>query len=121
MILVDSSIWIDHIRHEEPTLSALLRNEQAFMHPFVIGEVALGNIKNRSNTLLTMTQLPTVPVARDFEVIALIERHKIFGSGLGYVDCHLLASALTTGKIIWSRDKRLAQVARILGVSGEIS
>ena len=91
------------------------------MHPFVIGEVALGNIKNRSNTLLTMTQLPTVPVARDFEVIALIERHKIFGSGLGYVDCHLLASALMTGKIIWSRDKRLAQVARILGVSGEIS
>ena len=120
MILIDSSIWIDHLRKEEPAVSALLRVGQIYLHPFVLGEVALGNFKNRKKVLSDISRLPQVKVANDFEVLTTIERFKIYGSGLGYVDCHLLASALMSGKIIWSRDKRMVQVARQLGVSGEI-
>lgn len=120
MILIDSSIWIDHIRKELPRLSDLVQNERACTHPFVIGEVALGNIKNRARFLREMTKLPKVEAANDFEVMALIEHNRLFGTGLGYVDCHLLASALMSGVELWSGDKRLAGAAGKLGLIGEI-
>ena len=94
-----------------------MRNEQVCTHPFVVGEVALGSIKNRFAFLAEMAKLPHVEAADDFEVMTLIERHRLYGLGLGFVDCHLLASALMSGSGLWSRDKRLALVADKLGLA----
>jgi predicted nucleic acid-binding protein len=117
MILVDSSIWIDHIRKEVPGLSVMLGLKHALTHPFVIGEVALGSFKNRQRILSDLADLPKATVADDSEVMSLIERQRLNGSGLGFVDCHVIASALMSGAELWSRDKKLAAVADRLGIA----
>jgi predicted nucleic acid-binding protein len=89
------------------------------VHPYIVGEIALGNIKNRTLVLLSLSELPCTKVAQDVEVLSLIERHSLFGAGLGYVDCHLLASALLSGTDFWTKDKRLASIAGNLGLIGE--
>ena len=108
MILVDTSIWIDHLRAGDEHLCALLDHSGVLSHPSVVGELALGNLNNRSAILDAMSQLPRAQVATDEEVLHFIEAHVLFGLGIGYVDASLLAATrLTPGAKLWTRDKRL--------------
>lgn len=117
MILVDSSVWIDHFRHDDPGLSALLHKRQVLTHPFVIGELALGSLRQRDVVLDALRGLPSAQVATDKEVQAFVDQHKLFGIGLGYVDAHLLAGTLlSVGAKLWTRDKRLRNAALRLGL-----
>jgi predicted nucleic acid-binding protein len=112
MTLVDTSVWIDHLRHGEPKLVDLLAASAVVVHPFVLGELAMGGLRQRSRVLGALGQLPKTAVARDHEVMQLVERHQLFGRGLGYIDAHLLAAVLLTpGACIWSRDKTLQAAA----------
>ncbi len=112
MILVDTSIWIDHLRSGEPVLATALENGRVLMHPFVLGELACGNLKNRSEVLRLLGDLPTAPAATDPEALGLIERRALMGRGVGYIDVHLLASAALAGVgRLWTRDRRLAGLA----------
>ncbi len=117
MILADSSVWIDHLNKSDPIFFRLLQEAQVFVHPFVVGEIALGNLTNRSIQLSHMKLLPFADAATDDEVLAMIERHALFGSGIGYIDAHLLASARLSSLTLWTRDKRLRQVEASLGVA----
>lgn len=93
MILVDTSIWADHLQHGDEQLTLLLLNGEVLMHRYVMGEVALGNLPKRAVILGRLAQLPEIPVASPDEVLVLIESSELAGSGIGYVDAHLLASA----------------------------
>lgn len=118
MILVDTSVWIDHLRQGDPALAALLEAGQVLVHPFVIGELACGNLANRGEVITLLQALPKAPVARDVEVLAFIESSRLMGRGIGYVDVHLLASTVLFGSAtIWTRDRRLAGVASDLGLA----
>lgn len=117
MILVDSSIWIDHLRSSEPALVHLLDSAQVLAHPFVIGELAMGSLHRRDLVLGALRDLPQAISATDEEVLAFIERHSLFGLGIGYVDAHLLAATRLNGAQLWTRDKRLREDARRLGVA----
>lgn len=118
MILVDTSVWIDHLRANEPALAKLLRQNQVFSHPFVRGELALGNLQQRSIILTAMDNLPQAPLVFDNEVNFFIENHKLFGLGIGYIDVHLLASTKMMGNSqLWTRDKRLLLAAIKLEVA----
>ena len=115
MILVDTSVWIDHLRSVDDGLASLLNDNQAMIHPFVIGELACGNLKNRTEALPRLQDLFTVPAATDAEVLFFIERQQLMGQGIGYVDAHLLtATALLSSACLWTRDKRLRTVAASL-------
>ncbi|GAB7540056.1 type II toxin-antitoxin system VapC family toxin [Burkholderia sp. 22PA0099] len=112
MILVDTSVWIDHINATDPMLVELLAEERVLIHPYVVGEIALGSLRNREVVLGALRDLPTAPVATPDETFYLIEREGLFNRGIGYVDTSLLASArLKPGVVIWTRDKRLRKVA----------
>lgn len=112
MILVDTSVWIDHLRGGDPVLTAALEGAQVLMHPFVLGELACGNLRNRREVLELLDNLPAAPVATGAEALDLIERPALMGRGVGYIDIHLLASAaLADTARLWTRDKRLAAVA----------
>lgn len=118
MILADSSIWIDHLRRGDAELAGLLQRGQILGHPFVLGELALGSIKNRKQILGDLARLPQAVTARDDEVLAFIDANGLAGLGVGYVDAHLLASVRLTGRAtLWTRDRRLQQVAGQLGLS----
>ena len=118
MILVDTSIWIDHLRSGDARLAALLNAGQVLTHPFVIGEIAMGSLRRRDTVLSLLTDLPSATVASDLEVLRLIEGHGLHGRGLGYIDAHLVAAALlTSGASIWTRDNALDSCARQLGVA----
>jgi predicted nucleic acid-binding protein len=117
VILVDTSVWVDHLRSGDQRLSKLLDDGQVATHPFVIGELALGQLKRREAIMEMLDDLPKAAIATDLEVLGLIERDALFGSGIGYVDAHLLASAkLTPGVLIWTRDKHMSQIANKHGV-----
>lgn len=112
MILVDTSIWIDHLRRNDPHLGYLLDQGRVLGHPFIVGELALGNLCNRDAVLEALLDLPQVPPATDDEVLRFIRRNALHGRGIGYIDAHLLASArLAPGTRLWTRDKRLLAVA----------
>ncbi len=118
MILVDTSVWIDHLRAGDKALASLLDTGSVLAHPFVIGELALGNLRQRVLILDTLSDLPLAGVATDAEVLHFIDRHALFGRGIGYVDCHLLAAVrLTEGAALWTRDQRLHGVAGYLGLA----
>jgi predicted nucleic acid-binding protein len=118
VILVDTSIWIDHFRRTDPTLASALEREEVLMHPFVLGELACGNLRNRREVLDLLGLLPVAPSATDAEVLEFIERRSLMGRGIGYVDVHLLASvALADTARLWTRDRRLFTVAAELNVS----
>ena len=118
MILVDTSVWADHLRSKVDFLSQLLSRRRIKSHPFVVGEIALGSMASRRGVLAHLSRLPMVPVASPLEVMHLIEERQIYGRGIGYVDVHLLASCLLeTGTLLWTRDKRLQRVAATLGLS----
>jgi len=115
MILVDTSVWIDHLRTGDATLAALLNSSQAMMHPFVLGELACGNLQQRLELLALLKALPQITVARDDEVLFFIDRHTLMGRGIGYVDAHLLASVALDAEVrLWTRDKRLQALAEEL-------
>lgn len=118
MILVDTSVWVDYLREGDRNLAHLLEEGQVLVHPFVTGELALGNLRQRSNLLAGLQKLPQANVASGHEVLQFIERHELFGLGIGYVDVHLLAAIrLTPGTSLWTRDKRLLTVAIHLGMA----
>jgi predicted nucleic acid-binding protein len=118
MILVDTSIWIDHFRAGDQQLVALLTRNEALTHPFVIGEIALGSVAKRAEVLRYLNNLPAAVAATHDEVMIFIDRHKLANSGLGYVDATLLASAaLTPGAALWARDKTLRAAAARCGVA----
>jgi predicted nucleic acid-binding protein len=117
MILVDTSVWIDHINASDSMLVSLLAEERVFVHPYVIGEMSLGSLRNRAVVLGALLDLPGVPIATPEEIFYLIEGEQLFNRGIGYVDSALLASArLQSGLTIWTRDKRLKKVADELGL-----
>ncbi len=112
MILADTSVWIEHLRRGEPHLAASLDAGEVLVHPLVIGELAMGNLARRAVTLAALAELPHAIVARHDEVMAFVEREALHGRGIGYVDACLLASArLTPDARLWTRDRRLAEVA----------
>jgi len=112
MILVDTSVWVDHLRDGTPALAAALEQGRVLTHPFVLGELACGNLKNRGEVLQLLGELPAAPMATDPEALDFIERRALMGRGIGYVDVHLLASVALAGTAqLWTRDKRLAAVA----------
>ena len=118
MILVDTSIWIDHLRTGDPKLVELLRESQVLGHPWVTGELALGHLSRRSEILSLLHNLPQANAATDDEVLTLIDTRQLSGIGIGYVDAHLLAAtALTPAARLWTRDKRLALVAAQHGLA----
>ena len=118
MILIDTNIWVDHLRTSVAALSSLLAREEALMHPYVLGELALGGLRDRQKVLERWAALLPAPVAAHEVVLALIETEGLFGSGIGYVDAHLLASAKLSGDAeLWTRDRRLSAAARRLGIS----
>ena len=118
MILVDTSIWIDHLHRTEPDLVAVLEEAEVCLHPMIIGELALGSLRDRSAILTMIADLPAVPVATHAEVLQLIESNALYGTGLSLVDAHLLATLrLTEATKLWTRDRRLHSAARQLGVA----
>ena len=118
MILVDTSIWIDHLRAGDEQLTALLGDGKVLGHPFVTGELALGNLVNRLAVITAMQELPQVQAATEPEVLRFIGEKRLFGQGIGYIDTHLLAAVLLTpGSTLWTRDKRLLAIASRLGVA----
>lgn len=115
MILGDTSIWVDHLRAGDETLSALLNAGLVLAHPFIIGELALGNLRQREVVLNALSDLPRVAVATEAEVLRFIDLHALFGRGIGYIDAHLFAAVqLTAGTELWTRE-RLHNVADQLG------
>lgn len=118
MILVDSSVWIDHLRADDERLIELLAAEEVLGHPFVTGEIALGYLRRRDAILADLRDLPQAVVATDQEVLDLINRLPLFGRGIGYVDAHLLAAVrLTAGARLWTKERRLKAVAAELGLA----
>jgi hypothetical protein len=117
VILVDTSVWVDHLRRGDTQLAALLESAAVLMHPFVIGEIACGSLADRATVIELLQDLPAALVADVGEVLAFVERQRLYGKGIGYVDVHLLASAaLSGGALLWTRDKRLRAAAQGLGV-----
>ena len=114
-VLVDTSIWVSHFREGHPDLEILLAEGCVATHPFVIGELACGNLKNRAEILSLLRALPSTAVAEHEEVMVFIENHRLMGKGLGYVDVHLLASAILSGVPLWTEDKSLARACMDLG------
>ena len=112
MILVDTSVWVDHLRAGDRALAALLDSGTVLSHPFVLGELALGQLRQREIVLNALSDLPQAKIATDSEVLHFIDRQALFGRGIGYVDAHLLASVqLTPSAKLWTRDKKLHGVA----------
>jgi predicted nucleic acid-binding protein len=116
MLLADTCVWIEHFRHREPRLADGLSEGIVLMHPFISGELACGNLKNRTAVLGDLHALPSAKLASDAEVLHLIEDRRLWGRGLGWIDAHLLASALLSHRRFWTLDVRLAKAAVELGL-----
>ena len=122
MILVDTSVWIEHLRLASAILTELLGDGEVLGHPFVLGELALGHLGRREEILRMLRRLPQVDSASHREVLQFVDREALFGRGIGYVDAHLLAAArLTSGTKLWTHDRRLQTVATQLGLAATLS
>ena len=118
MILVDTSVWINHLRVANPRLVSLLNRNRILIHPMVIGELACGNVSNRVEVFSLLRSLPQVSDATDAETVFFIERHRLMGRGIGYIDAHLLAAAVMAAPTqLWTADRRLTDLASELGVA----
>jgi len=117
VILIDTSVWVEHLRQGLPRLASLLQEGEVLIHPWVIGELACGNLSNRRQVLELLQGLPVATVASDAEVLRLIERDQLMGRGIGYVDAHLLASARLSHGRLWTYERRLAAVAEGQGLA----
>jgi predicted nucleic acid-binding protein len=117
VILADTSVWVEHFRRTDHRLEEALQGGEILIHPYVIGELACGNFRNRSETLELLGQLPAARIATHEEAMAMIDRRAVMGRGIGYIDIHLLAgTALTPDAWLWTLDRRLAAVASSLGL-----
>lgn len=116
MILIDTSVWVDHFRRRNPRLIDLLEDDKALTHPFVIGELACGNLKNRTEILILLSEMPQATLAHHEEVLSLIDLRHLNGRGIGWIDAHLLASARLSHAQLWTADKKLRAVALEMGV-----
>jgi len=117
MILADTSVWIDHFRRGNRVFAELLMDCQVSVHPFVLGELACGNLADRTAVLSDIAELPHAVSATDAEVMNLIERRTLWGKGIGWVDAHLLASALLSSCALWTLDNRLNRVAESIAIA----
>jgi hypothetical protein len=115
VILVDTSVWIDHLRGGNPALAALLQTDLVLTHHFVIGELACGNLRNRAEVLGLLQCLPRAPSATEEEALLFIENHTLMGRGIGYIDTHLLAATVLRDARLWTKDKSLKGVAEQMG------
>jgi hypothetical protein len=117
MILVDTSVWIDHLHHTDAALVALLEQNAVWMHPMILGELACGNLKHRASLIGLWQALPRLSAATDVEARQFLEIHELLGQGIGFIDVHLLCVvALANGAQLWTRDQRLAEIATGLGL-----
>ena len=116
MILVDTSVWVDHLRDGDAALAGVLQSGEVLAHPFVVGELACGDLRARDDILGLLRDLPQAQAVSDDEALAFIARHSLMARGIGYIDVHLLASAVLSQARLWTRDKRLAAVASALGI-----
>jgi predicted nucleic acid-binding protein len=120
LILVDTSVWIDHLRKGIPALAEALERQDVLMHPFVLGELACGDLRRRREVLDLLSTLPSSTMATDRETLHFIEQHRLMGKGIGYIDAHLLASViLTEAAQLWTRDKQLRAIAARLKIAFE--
>lgn len=118
MILVDTSVWVDHLHNNNAELSKLLSQNEVCIHPWIIGELACGNLKNRAQLLELLGALTASPVVEHDEVLFMIERYELMGRGIGYIDAHLLASTmLGKATLLWTLDKTLMQIAGELNLA----
>jgi len=117
MVLVDTSIWVLHLRTGDAHLNALLKDEGVICHPFVVGELACGSIRNRTEVLTLLQSLPIAKVAKHEEVLRFIEVHGLMGTGLGLIDVHLIASALLSNTPLWTADKSLGEASFKLNIA----
>ena len=118
MILIDTSVWIEHLRKGNRALAHLLNNNQVLIHPFVIGEIACGTLADRDEVLARLKDLPALPKTDESEALYCIERHQLMGLGLGYIDVHLLAATLLAPPTrLWTRDKRLKAAVKKMNVA----
>jgi len=118
VILVDTSVWVEHLRRGLPRLDTLLQEGKVLIHSWVIGELACGNLRNRADVLELLQGLPAAVVASDQEVLLMIEQDQLMGRGIGYVDAHLLASARLSHCQLWTQDRRLAVLTEERGLAG---
>lgn len=118
-MLVDTSVWVDHFRWGNRDLAILLNRGEVECHPFIIGELACGLFRRRSEVLFLLQNLPGVPAGSHHEVLAFVERHSLMGRGIGWIDAHLLVSASLAGAPLWTHDRRLSAVARALNLQGQ--
>jgi predicted nucleic acid-binding protein len=116
MILVDTSVWIEHLRAGNERLKSLLFDQQVLCHPFVIGELACGTLQKRQEILTLLRALPEAHLVEHEEVMGFVDARRLYGRGIGWVDAHLLASTLLTGCGIWTFDKPLGRAAAALNV-----
>ncbi len=114
MVLVDTSVWVSHLRRGSPRLEKLLNDAEVICHPFIIGELACGNLKNRNEIISLLQSLPVTSTIEFDEFLFFIDRNQLMGKGIGFVDVHLLASAQLTGVPLWTVDKRLKSAAEQL-------
>ena len=122
MILADTSIWIDHLRNGDKDLARELENTRIMIHPFIVGELTLGNMARRAEILTLLQNLPQSEVATHAEVLHLIEKKLLMGRGIGFIDAHLIASVLLSGAVkLWTRDKRLHALAGDMGLACQFS
>jgi hypothetical protein len=118
VILVDTSVWVDHLRKDDSKMRLLLDGGRVLLHPFVVGELAMGNLNRRDPVLTALRKLPEALVAREEEVLQFVAARRLFGRGIGYIDAHLLTSVqLTPGASLWTRDKRMLEIAGKLGLA----
>ena len=122
MILADTSVWVDHFRKRDGALYQQLQQNAISIHPYVVAELVLGGLPERQKTIASLDLLPMVKVAQMSEVRRMIEAHSLFQRGIGLVDAHLIASTfITPHTVLWSRDKRLRDIAETLGLKANIS
>jgi predicted nucleic acid-binding protein len=117
MVLVDTSVWVSHLRHGNEELQKLLHEGEVVCHPFIVGELACGNLKNRHEILTYLQSLPMTILAEDEEVLKFIGNNQLMGKGLGYIDVHLIASAVLTSVLFWTLDKTLDKFTEKIGIN----
>lgn len=117
-MLADTSVWVDFLRSGNAALAAILESAEVWSHPFVQGELACGNLRNRKEILSLIGSLPQAPVITHEEALSMVENRGLMGSGLGWIDIHLLGSALLAGVPLWTLDRRLSETATRMGIRG---
>jgi predicted nucleic acid-binding protein len=117
MVLVDTSVWVSHLRDGNVGLENLLNDGAVLCHPFIVGELVCGNLKNRHEILAYLQSLPMTILAEDGEVLKFIENHQLMGKGLGYIDVHLIAAAVLTDVPLWTFDKTLDKITKKIGIN----